>query len=131
MLLEQLASLSDKWNTLKKSSCFCLKKLNHLSTGCLKINKTLNIANKNVDFNPIVAIFQIDTSDKQQLFVESPNAWKLKKIFFASQKIYIETKFKTLPVVSPLIGIIRGISLDTLMIPITGETDCRVLNFNF
>ena len=31
MLLEQLASLSDDWSMLQKSSCFCLKKLNHLS----------------------------------------------------------------------------------------------------
>ena len=31
MLLEQLASLSDDWSMLQKSSCFCLKKLDHLS----------------------------------------------------------------------------------------------------
>ena len=31
MLLEQLASLSDDWSMLQKSSCFCLKKLNPLS----------------------------------------------------------------------------------------------------
>ena len=31
MLLEQLASLSDDWSMLQKLSCFCLKKLNHLS----------------------------------------------------------------------------------------------------
>ena len=31
MLLEQLASLSDDWSMLQKSSCFCLKRLNHLS----------------------------------------------------------------------------------------------------
>ena len=32
MLLEQLASLSDDWSMLQKSSCFYLKKLNHIST---------------------------------------------------------------------------------------------------
>ena len=32
MLLEQLASLSDDWSMLQKLSCFCLKKLNHIST---------------------------------------------------------------------------------------------------
>ena len=30
MLLQQLASLSDDRSMLQKSSCFCLKKLNHL-----------------------------------------------------------------------------------------------------
>ena len=33
VLLEQLASLSDKWNTLKTHHAYCLKKLNHLSRG--------------------------------------------------------------------------------------------------
>ena len=31
----------------------------HLFTGCPKINETHNVANKCVNFNPIVAIFQI------------------------------------------------------------------------
>ena len=31
VLLGKLASLSDDWSMLQKSSCFCLKTLNHLS----------------------------------------------------------------------------------------------------
>ena len=35
------------------------KELNATNTGCPKINETHKIANKYVDFNPIVYIFQI------------------------------------------------------------------------
>ena len=49
-----------------------------------------------------------------------------------ASKIKIK-KFKTLQSVSPVIGIIRGILLKKKkipqMIPITGETDYKVLNF--
>ena len=49
----------------------------------------------------------------------------------AHQKLELQ-KFKTLQSVLPVIGIIRSVKNKTpLMIPITGETDCRVLSFQF
>ena len=41
-----------------KAECAILKRLME-NTGCPKINETHKIANKYVDFNPIVYIFQI------------------------------------------------------------------------